>query len=152
MRTDEVFRGSEGLYPETLSLVNVIRQNHALEHATIALLLTRLEGKVRLAGRAGLRGFYIYGDIPTETLEEAAREGLRRLQDGERDLAVSPMCGTNIAVAGLCAGVAAMIAGRGVGGLTKFSRVVSASVIAVLVAQPLGGAGPEIHYYYARPR
>lgn len=138
MGSDEIFRGSESLYPEALGMLNAIRQNHALEHATVALLLTRLEGKVRLVGRAGLTGFYIYGDIPTETLEEAAREGLRRLQEGEKDLAVSPMCGTNVAVAGFCAGIAAMIAGRGSKGLTKFNRVINASVIAVLAAQPLG--------------
>jgi len=138
MPSNESLDGSENLRTEAMDMLNALRQNHALEHATISLLLTQLEGKIRLVGRAGLTGFYLYGDIPTEVLEDAAREALRRLQEGEEELAVSPMCGTNLVVAGLAAGIASMIAGRGHRGLSKFNRVVMASVIAMLVAQPLG--------------
>ena len=84
-----------------MDTIAIIRQNHALEHATIAVLLERLEVRVKMAGYAGLNGFYIMGNVPTITLEEAAYEGLKRLKAGEKDIAVSPMCGTNLAAAGL---------------------------------------------------
>ncbi|MDY6912681.1 MAG: DUF6391 domain-containing protein, partial [Chloroflexota bacterium] len=118
--------------------INALRKNHALEHATIALLLPRLGGKVHLIGHAGLTGFYIYGDIPTNILEKSAHEALRRLHEGEKDLAVSSMCGTNLVVTGLATGIASLIAGRGHSGSGKFSRVIKASIVAALIAQPLG--------------
>src|SRR3972149_2826028 len=86
-------------------LVNAVRRNHALEHATISVLLDRLGHHRRVRGRAAPDGFYIYGDISTESLREFAYEGLTRLQRGEAHLAVSPLCGTNLAVAGLLAGL-----------------------------------------------
>ena len=130
--------GFERLRTEAVDMVDAIRQNHALEHGTIALLMRRSEGKVRLTGWAGLTGFHIYGDVSTRALEEAAREALQRLQSGEEELAVSPMCGTNLVVAGLAVGIASMIAGRGRRGLGKFVCLVEAAMLAMLVAQPLG--------------
>jgi len=121
-----------------MGILNDIRQNHALEHATVALLLRQLEGNVRVIGRASLTGFYLYGDIPAEAVEKASREALQRLQEGEEGLAVSPMCGTNLVVAGLAAGLASVIAARGHSGLRKWDRVFKASIVAVLLAQPLG--------------
>src|SRR3972149_11075566 len=84
--------------------VDAVRRNHALEHATVSILMGRLGPGVRMVGRATQSGFYIYGDVPTDRLEEAAAEGLARLKRGEAGLAVSPLCGTNLAVAGLLAG------------------------------------------------
>lgn len=120
------------------SLVNSVRRNHALEHATISILLSR-HGPMRIVGRAVGDGFYIYGDIPTDRLRELADEALLRLQKGEAHLAVSPLCGTNIAVAGVLAGLgsyAAMGAGpRRLGGI---SGAVMAAMVAVIAAQPIG--------------
>jgi Domain of unknown function (DUF6391) len=120
------------------SVVNAVRRNHALEHATISILLNR-HGPMRVVGRAVPDGFYIYGEIPTERLRELADEALARLQRGEADLAVSPLCGTNIAVAGVLAGLgsyAALGAGsRRIGGV---SGAIMAAMVAVLAAQPLG--------------
>ena len=136
--SNEHFTGSRNFRNDTVDTINVVRQNHALEHATISVLLPKLNGKIRLMGRAGLTGFYLYGDIPTDLLKESAHEALRRLQEGEKSLAVSPMCGTNLAVAFVAAGVASMIAARGHNGISKLGRVVPASVIAAVAAQPLG--------------
>lgn len=120
------------------SLVNSVRRNHALEHATISILLSR-QGPMRIVGRAVADGFYIYGDIATDRLRELADEALLRLQKGEAHLAVSPLCGTNIAVAGVLAGLgsyAAMGAGpRKIGGI---SGAIMAAMLAVVAAQPLG--------------
>jgi hypothetical protein len=138
MPSTELFNGSEKLHTEALDIVNAIRQNHALEHATVAVLMRRLGGKIRLIGRAGLTGFEIYGDIPTMVVEESAQEALRRLQEGEEELAISPACGTNLVVSSLAVGAATMIAGRGHRGLGKFIRLVEAAMLAMLIAQPLG--------------
>ncbi len=119
-------------------VVNAIRRNHALEHATISILLSRHGPHTRVLGRAAADGFYVYGDIPTEALQEFAHEGLARLQRGESHLAVSPLCGTNLAVAGLLAGFASLFVRGGRGRLEGLPGALMAAMIAVLAAQPLG--------------
>jgi len=119
-------------------VVNAVRRNHALEHATISILLSRHGPQSRVLGRAAADGFYIYGDIPTDRLREFAHEGLARLQRGESHLAVSPLCGTNLAVAGVLAGLASLFA---MGGRTRLEGVpgaLMAALLAVVAAQPLG--------------
>jgi hypothetical protein len=119
-------------------LINSVRRNHALEHATISILLNRL-GPMRLVGRAVSDGFYIYGDVPTERLREYADEALSRLQRGEAHLAVSPLCGTNIAVAGVLAGLGSYVAlGSGPRRVGGVSGAIVAAMFAVLAAQPVG--------------
>jgi len=119
-------------------ILNSIRRNHALEHATITLMLAR-QGPMRVIGRAATDGFYVYANVATDRLEEFAQEALGRLQRGEASLAVSPLCGTNIAVAGVLAGTASFVA---LAGRRSFfdglSRAVTASMIAIVASQPLG--------------
>jgi hypothetical protein len=119
-------------------IINSIRRNHALEHATITLMLAH-QGPMRVIGRAGTDGFYVYANVASDRLEEFAHEALGRLQRGEASLAVSPLCGTNIAVAGILAGTASWIA---LSGRRSFfdglSRAVTASMIAIVASQPLG--------------
>ncbi len=134
----EYFTGSPEKRTLLLDTIRVLRQNHAMEHATIDVLLKRLERKVRLLGYAGPSGFYMVGDIPTETLEQSAQEALRQLRGGNRDIAVSAMCGTNFVVAGMVAGAASMIAGRGHSGWSRFQRMATASIIAAILSPPLG--------------
>ena len=122
----------------SLEFASALRQNHALEHATISLLVKRVGLKTRLVGRASPGGFVIYGDIPTEALEEAVREALSRLQQGEAELAVSPLCGTNLAVAGTLAGVSTLAVVGRKDRLSRLPHVLLAGVFAVVAAQPLG--------------
>ncbi|MEX0800040.1 MAG: DUF6391 domain-containing protein [Dehalococcoidia bacterium] len=119
-------------------VVNAVRRNHALEHATISILLSRHGPHTRVLGRAAPDGFYIYGDIPTDLLNELAHEGLARLQRGEKHLAVSPLCGTNLAVAGILAGLASMVALGSRSRLEGFPGVMMGAILAVVAAQPLG--------------
>jgi len=121
-----------------LSIFDTLRQNHALEHATVALLKERLGQEARLVGMATGGGFYIYGELPTEMVEEAAREGLHRLRQGEKELAVSAFCGTNMVVAGVLAGLSSLAAIRGSEGLNRVPRAILAALVAVLLSQPLG--------------
>ena len=119
-------------------VINAIRRNHALEHATISILLSRHGPHMRVIGRAAPDGFYIYGDIPTERLKEFAHEGLERLQRGESHLAVSPLCGTNLAVAGVLAGLASLFAMGSRNRLQGIPGAIMAAMLAVIAAQPLG--------------
>jgi hypothetical protein len=117
------------------SWLDDVRRNHALEHATVSVLLAR-HGPQRLAGRASGDGFFFLGEVSSEELTDSAREALTRLQRGEAGLAVSPLCGTNIAMAGLlAAGAATMSLSRGRG---RFGNAFSAAMVGVVLAQPLG--------------
>ncbi len=118
--------------------IQATRQNHALEHATIAILLRNSNIHTRIAGRATPGGFHVYGNLPTPLVEEAAHEALRRLKNGERELAVSPFCGTNIAVAGILAGLAAILVMGSGNRFLNLPRVILSTIIAVVAAQPLG--------------
>ena len=121
------------------NMVNAVRRNHALEHATITLMLAE-QGPMRVVGRAGFDGFYVYADVTREKLERFANLALQRLQGGEASLAVSPLCGTNIAVAGILAGTLSYLAigTSRKGGLDAISRAVTVGMLAVLASQPLG--------------
>ena len=120
-------------------IIGAVRRNHALEHATVSILLGRLGPGVRMVGRATRNGFYIYGNLPTDHVQEAAEEGLVRLKRGEAGLAVSPLCGTNLAVAGLLAGGSSLLAlGSNRGRLERLPNVLLSAMLAVLAAQPLG--------------
>jgi len=120
-------------------IVGTVRRNHALEHATIAVLLQRIGHDVRMVGRATNDGYYLYADVPTDLLESATNEALQRMKSGEGHLAVSPFCGTNLAVAGALAGVASIVTmGQGGRRSEKVPNVILASMLAVLAAQPLG--------------
>jgi hypothetical protein len=73
-----------------------VRRNHALEHATVNVLEERY-GQQNFAGYATHDGFKIVGAtmMPPEVVYDAAQEGLKRLQAGERQLAVHRRCGTS---------------------------------------------------------
>ncbi|HLQ31890.1 MAG TPA: DUF6391 domain-containing protein [Chloroflexota bacterium] len=74
-----------------------LRQNHALEHATIAILQQR-DPSARIIARSTSRGFRLYGTAEPAEVRSAADEALRRLRGGETELAIAPRCGTTIAV------------------------------------------------------
>ncbi len=120
------------------AVVDAIRRNHALEHATVTLMLARTGPDLRLVGRAVVDGFYIYGRVPTELLRECAREALTRLQQGDGGLAVTPLCGTNIAVGGVLGGFAAALTlGRRPTAL-RLANACSAVALSLIAAQPVG--------------
>ncbi|MFN8474852.1 MAG: DUF6391 domain-containing protein [Anaerolineae bacterium] len=120
--------------------VAATRRNHGIEHATIRVLAERYPS-VSMAGRSDWGGFYLLGDIPTDAIGPAVEEAMRRVRDGQRDLVVHPNCGTNLVVTGLLAGVASFTAAAGPRDermLDKLPRMVLASTVAILLAQPLG--------------
>ncbi len=122
---------------QQLLLGNAVRENHALEHATIALLANRFPD-VRFAGVSFAAGFFIFGDVPTDAIMPAALEALERLRGSEPGLAIHERCGTNLAVAGLLTGLAAMTVTRMRKPYNTFNNVVLASTGALILARPLG--------------
>jgi Domain of unknown function (DUF6391) len=72
------------------------RRNHALEHATLKILARNYDDKT-LAGHSNPTGFFIFGEIATDDIRNAIDEAMTRLRAGERDLAIHPGCGTNVA-------------------------------------------------------
>jgi len=121
---------------------NQVRNNHALEHATLHVLQEKgIAG--RFGGISDAGGFWIYGETDTETLLLAAQEALKRLAGGESALAVHPNCGTNLAVGSLAAGAMAWIGMRGTKGkagrrLARLPIAVLMGIVGYQLAKPLG--------------
>jgi Domain of unknown function (DUF6391) len=99
--------GSLFVFPRQLKSVlgnRILRRNHALEHASIVVMMEREPGR-RFNGFSTDEGFFVQGVRSTEEVDSAAREALRRLRAGERKLAVHRNCGTTIVAANLLAAV-----------------------------------------------
>src|SRR5438045_4994676 len=101
-----------------------IRQNHALEHATITVL-SGMVPDLSISARSSSNGFIIFGDVDLGLLRRALDEALRRLQAGEASLAIHPNCGTNLAV-----GVSLMTVGTMLCKVSNHTRTRVASVAA----------------------
>lgn len=114
-----------------------VKQNHALEHATI-VLLSRQFPDVRLAGISFAAGFFVFGDVPTEAILPAAQEALHLLRTSSPEMAVHERCGTNLAVTGILTGVAAMGVAKMRRPFNSLSNVILASTAALILARPLG--------------
>lgn len=119
-----------------------VRRNHALEHATLAVLAEK-NPRLRLAGYSDPNGFWLIGEIDTPAVEEGVRSALARLRGGEHALAIHPHCGTNLVTAGFLAGGFAWLGmlGAGRSQRDRFERlplVISLVTLGMMVAQPLG--------------
>ncbi len=141
--------GSSSVYLRQLKDMfgnKILRRNHALEHATIVVMMEREPGR-RFNGFSDDSGFFVQGVRSTGEVDGAAREALRRLQAGEAALAIHPRCGTNLAVAGILTGVSSFLASLSFGkderAIDKLPRVILAATAAVFIAQPAGLAVQE---------
>lgn len=129
-------------------ILSRVRRNHGLEHATIHVLTERYPNTTFI-GRSDGRGFFIYGQVPTEAVWNAVREALERLRNGERALAIHPTCGTNLVTAGILAGTASFLSLLGTKDedwrkrLQRLPTAVAATTLALLIAQPIGRAAQE---------
>ncbi|GAC1380212.1 MAG: hypothetical protein NVSMB33_06040 [Ktedonobacteraceae bacterium] len=122
---------------EDILLSRRVRQNHALEHATITIL-SNMVPELSVSARSFANGFIIFGNVDLALLRQASDEALRRLQAGEAELAIHPNCGTNIVV-----GVSLVSLGTLLGMASSRSRVRAASAAAssvagLMAARPLG--------------
>jgi hypothetical protein len=97
----------------------ILRQVHALEHATVWMLsnLGQNENKdlesqdnETIGGLSTDKGFYLYGEVNSLQLKRAVHLALNRLKLGEWKLAIHPRCGTNASVSMLLTAGMAMTA------------------------------------------
>lgn len=122
--------------------VRRVRRNHGLEHATIHLLSRKIRN-LNMAGRSVVDGFFLYGTAETEQVEAAVNEALKKMQDGEHQLAVHPNCGTGLVTAGVLTSMATLIGTAGVGEnwrdkMSRLPSIIMLSIVAIIVAQPTG--------------
>lgn len=121
-------------------LIDRVRRNHAIEHATIAVLAARGH-RPPMGGYSTPGGFWVYGDIPSDDVADAAEDALERLRAGESRLAVSPYCGTNLAVGIAGAILLAGLIRRRVTSRAARVPLVAGAVLGVFLARrPLGMA------------
>jgi hypothetical protein len=122
---------------QQLMLGGAVRQNHALEHATI-VLLSRKYPDVRLAGISFAAGFFVFGDVPTEAVLPAAQEALNLLRTTSPELAIHERCGTNLAVTAMLTGLSAMTVARLRRPFGTANNVILATTAAIILSRPLG--------------
>src|SRR5438067_6311870 len=122
---------------QQMLLGSAVRQNHALEHATI-VLLSRKFPDVRMAGISFALGFFVFGDVPTEAILPAAQEALRLLRTTQPELAIHERCGTNLAVGGMLTGLAALAVAKMRRPYNTANNVILASTASLILARPLG--------------
>lgn len=122
---------------QQIFLGGAVKQNHALEHATI-VLLSRQFPDIRLAGVSFAAGFFVFGEVPPEAIPPAAEEALRLLRTTSPEMAIHERCGTNLAVTGILTGVAAGTVARMRRPFNSLNNVILAATAAIILARPLG--------------
>jgi hypothetical protein len=117
----------------------MLRRNHALEHATIVVMMEREPGR-KLNGFSTDDGFFVQGVRSIAEVESAAREAMCRLRAGEKGLAVHRNCGTTIVAANLLAAIfflGALGLGFALGGQWLYLLIVGGVVLAFALRVPL---------------
>jgi hypothetical protein len=114
-----------------------IRQNHALEHATITVL-SGMVPNLRVSARSSANGFIVFGDVDLGMLRRALDEALRRLQAGEAELAIHPNCGTNLAVGVSLVTLGTMLGLASSHTRTRVTSAAVSSIAGLMAARPLG--------------
>ena len=114
-----------------------VRQNHALEHATVTLL-TRDNQRLSVSARSTARGFTIYADLDPHTVRAASEEALQRLRNGEASLAIHPNCGTNLAVGTSVMMIGSMVGLNALRVRTRVASAIASSFAGFAMARPLG--------------
>jgi hypothetical protein len=125
MKTDEILFGRR------------VRQNHALEHATITIL-SGIVPDLRISARSNSRGFIIFGDVDLGQLRRALNEALSRLQAGESQLAIHPNCGTNLVVGFTLLTFGTLLGMTSSRARTRVASTALSSVAGLVAARPIG--------------
>ena len=118
-------------------LTRRVRQNHALEHATVTILASKAPG-LSVSARSNTRGFTIFADIDPVLVRRCANEALARLRAGEAELAIHPNCGTNLAVGMSLAMIGSLWSLTAMRARTRVASALASSIAGVMAARPLG--------------
>src|SRR6266508_3784120 len=117
------------------------RRNHALEHATIHMLARKYADK-NLAGHSNPTGFFLFGDLTLEDIRSAIEEAMTRLHAGEKELAIHPGCGTNLATSMVLPATFAWVPFQGVRSsrwrLLLIPIALTFAIFGYLFSKPLG--------------
>ena len=114
-----------------------LRQNHALEHATIAILQQH-DPRVRVIARSTSRGFRLYGTAQADAVRTAVDEAMRRLRQGESELAITQRCGTTVAVGVLLGTLGLWLSEFMRSPRQKLALGIATSVAIAVSSQPVG--------------
>ncbi len=114
-----------------------IRQNHALEHATITILSQRIPN-LSVSARSSSDGFIVFGDVDLGELRRAINDALGRLQAGEAELAIHPNCGTNLAVGASLVMLGTVLGLASSHTRTRVATAAASSIAGWAAARPLG--------------
>lgn len=114
-----------------------IRQNHALEHATVTILTRRLP-HLAVSARANAHGFTIFANLDPSLVRHCCDEALVRLRAGESSLAIHPNCGTNLAVGMSLAMVGSLFGLTALRPRTRIASAVCSLFTGYAMARPLG--------------
>ena len=123
--------------PEEMLFGRRIRQNHALEHATITILSGYVP-ELRVSARSNSRGFIIFGDVDLGQLRRSLDEALQRLQAGEAELAIHPNCGTNLVVGVSLFAMGTLLGMTSSRARTRVTSTAFSSIAGIMAARPLG--------------
>lgn len=126
-----------------MNFLEKVRRNHGIEHATVHVL-SETNPNLSLVGRADGNGFAIIGDVNPEQLAEAAQEALRRMKNGQGELAVHPRCGTQLVTLGALTACAAFFA---LGRRPRFSKLPDAMIATTLAAFVAPMVGLQLQKY-----
>ena len=121
-----------------IALMESVRRNHAIEHATVTLMLER-GVPAPMGGYSIGPGFVIWSRGSIDDVALAARDALDLLKAGNSELAISPYCGTNIVTFALVGALAAkLFSGRKKTFWSAVRGSVAAIIAAMLLGRPLG--------------
>ena len=114
-----------------------VRQNHALEHATVNVIEEKW-GEQKISGLAAKNGFTLMGDLPPHNIIlTAAKIGLSRMKAGETNLAIHKRCGTSAAAANLLFAIVFLWVLFSSDYISMFS-IIMVFILANLLSRPLG--------------
>ena len=117
-------------------LIRRLRQHHAIEHATVAVLFER-RGRCKVFGLSDFGGFTLSGPFAADDVQAAAAEAIARLQSGQANLAVTDLCGTTLVTTAALAAIGAL-AGAGNRRVANLPRAITFAVAGVALAPAAG--------------
>ncbi len=125
-----------------IPFIRRVRRNHGLEHATIHLLSDKVSN-LKMVGRSDSRGFWLWGEVPTDDVAACVNSALARMRAGEHSLAIHPNCGTNLVTTALLGAALTMVALMGSerergGKVARVPLIVLGLLAALVFGQPMG--------------
>jgi hypothetical protein len=105
-------------------------------------MLARQYDDKTLAGHSNPTSFYLFGEMTTQDVRDAVNEAMTRLRAGEKELAIHPGCGTNLATSMVLPATLALFPFQGSrssrGRLLLLPIAVVFGILGFFLSKPLG--------------